>query len=1518
MTYEEKIKNLEDPSFKKIRETAKNELFTKFPNKIIDNIYNQLKRGTILIENHDQLCTYLYSFGNMHQAKLLDSFAKLYKFFLNESFEVVDWGCGQGIGTISLLDYLRSIDRDSSVKHITLIEPSRIALERALLHLTPYSLKDVEIQALPKFFETITSQEIQSNQGLPVLHIFSNILDVVGIDLKKLSQLIDASIQTKTVLLCVGPLNPTNRRLDAFLNYFDKNLLYPFYNFQSTTFGPYARWTYKSLIYGLSANVSVHLIPIKYYPSVSFSAAYELDIVRDLRLQTKGELQKIWTCFEVKAPFDLGASVYDDVHPILAVIHNMIVRGLPTKASPFVEEAFLEAFGKSFSTVELGERSFPLKEQFKTPALLEALKNVLDGKVTTVEKHQLDDIQLFLSPLAIARFQKVLIEALITEKLDITKRNWRILIEEKDVPFGVLAIRDLEQTFRQLSSLSKEYQHFCLPTIEIVVVGQTQFINSPLHKNEKVYSSLPPFLRNQEFDMVVTLSMLERVDAEADSFSKYHAINDCYFNIRNSLHPTIHRTIYTSTLIDYQALVSKSEQGVYSENQATVTHLNYFLQLLFRKEVFRDGQLPILDRAIRNQPVIGLLPTGGGKSLTYQLAAFLQPGVTMIIDPLKSLMKDQFDGLLRNGIDCCDYLNSSQTSQEKEAVSIRVESSSLLFIFISPERLSIKKFRRRLSNMHNFNVYFSYGVIDEVHCVSEWGHDFRFSYLHLGRNLYNFVKPKSGVISLFGLTATASFDVLADVERELSGNGAFELDSDVIVRYENANRLELQYKIEPIKVAFAPNNHFDHTGLLPKHLPKAIKLDDTRTPVKAKGEQLIPLLKRIPSYINDLQQKEVLEEINSKFYERQGIDFNQHEQPELSTSLPYNYYANQPLYPQAGIVFCTHVNNTPLSVHRNHETLKTNLIHDVGSFTGQDNDDDSIKSLEDFRDNKIPVMVATKAFGMGIDKPNVRFTVNMNYSSSLESFVQEAGRAGRDKKMAVSTIMVSDYKLATIKNTYKSDHELFPVLRGHWFHYDDLIKILEAIQLEIPDNELFIATPQHDIVKLHCNHDNNTFQNRTCNEACSLFHSCELKKANDSSRNWMIEQQLINELASQGLKLTRSNFTYLSPDYSSVMYFFNSSFKGDLVEKKYMNMVLNKLLVGVGLDEEGIKVMQTGVLQKLVAAEVGAKLFVSVPYIPEKDIAPDKKDDLTINRESDIEKAIYRMTCIGLIEDYTKDYRHKQFDIVLKREPTGGYFQGLRAFIRRYFTEERTDVEINRAQNNDKIDAKHPEIIQEIYKCLAYLTDFVYDKISEKRKRAIDEMRNFCIEGMATNSTWLEANENLKDYLFYYFNSKYARADYKADNGEEYSLLTDTREGKYSAPWILDKYMQVAIDNEIIGFGTPLDNIKHLYGAVRLIGRSLIDRNPTLDLLEAYCLIYLGFKKNENLRNQFILRYREGFLELYQRMRENPTGFWEIFERYNNLTYFYLIEQQVVSTVEEVQLAVHALELKEITNQYTL
>lgn len=248
--------------------------------------------------------------------------------------------------------------------------------------------------------------------------------------------------------------------------------------------------------------------------------------------------------------------------------------------------------------------------------------------------------------------------------------------------------------------------------------------------------------------------------------------------------------------------------------------LTYFLQNIFRKPGFRPGQLPILSHTLSDKTTIGLLPTGGGKSLTYQLSSLLQPGVTIVVDPLVSLMVDQVRGLHDNRIDSSDCVNSGMDGKEKAKKLNLLQNGALQFMFLSPERYMMENFRESLITMtEKNNIYFAYGVIDEVHCVSEWGHDFRTSYLHLGRNMINYMKTKSGrPLSIIGLTATASFDVLADVERELTLGGNLTIDSETIVRPENDSRPELTYRII--------NVESDFDSIRDENIPCILKVND--------------------------------------------------------------------------------------------------------------------------------------------------------------------------------------------------------------------------------------------------------------------------------------------------------------------------------------------------------------------------------------------------------------------------------------------------------------------------------------------------------------------------------------------------------------------------------------------------------------------------------------------------------------------------------------------------------------------
>ena len=246
----------------------------------------------------------------------------------------------------------------------------------------------------------------------------------------------------------------------------------------------------------------------------------------------------------------------------------------------------------------------------------------------------------------------------------------------------------------------------------------------------------------------------------------------------------------------------------------------------------------------------------------------------------------------------------------------------------------------------------------------------------------------------------------------------------------------------------------------------------------------------------------------------------------------------------------------------------------------------------------------------------------------------------------------------------------------------------------------------------------------------------------------------------------------------------------------------------------------------------------------------------------------------------------------------------------RYYSADRAEQEIKKVY---QIKVKSEIILEkEIFQCLSFLTTFVYDKISVKRKRAIDDMRTFCITGANDSKDWKETNEELKDFIFYYFNSKYAKRDYVADNGEDYSLTNDTNDGKDSADWILFKYLKI-INDDVEG-GTPIDNVKHLQGAVRLLRRSLTDENPTLSLLSSFCIFFLGTNNNVNLELEVLRSYEEGMIGFSER-EEVLLNFWEVFDKYNKI-----LEPFSGVTLKElraeIMLKVHNNEINNIAAKY--
>ena len=376
--------------------------------------------------------------------------------------------------------------------------------------------------------------------------------------------------------------------------------------------------------------------------------------------------------------------------------------------------------------------------------------------------------------------------------------------------------------------------------------------------------------------------------------------------------------------------------------------IEYFLTRIFRKTRFNEGQFEAIDLALQGRDAVLLLPTGAGKSIAFQLAALLLPGRCLVVDPLISLIRDQVEHLQAYGIDRVTSITSELRDQASRATAYELLlSGDSLFYYVAPERLQMTRFREQLRAMiHSTPI--SLIVVDEAHCVSEWGHDFRTSYLRLGRTAREVTRSGLWIPPLMALTGTASRSVLKDAQRELE-----VLDVESVITPKSFDRPELHYTI--------------------------VRCDSDE-----KDTNLKALIKhRLPGKFG----------VPSEAFFRTGRG---------------NAYC--------GLVFCPHV-NYKFGVDNVAEELRQAGV-EVGlystgiprSMRGRGTSWDQVRRdfEKAFKGDELPVLVCTNAFGMGIDKANVRYTIHYGLPGSIEAFYQEAGRAGRDRAQAECILIVSD------------------------------------------------------------------------------------------------------------------------------------------------------------------------------------------------------------------------------------------------------------------------------------------------------------------------------------------------------------------------------------------------------------------------------------------------------------------------------------------------------------------------------
>jgi len=557
----------------------------------------------------------------------------------------------------------------------------------------------------------------------------------------------------------------------------------------------------------------------------------------------------------------------------------------------------------------------------------------------------------FILSLKIAhQIQIVLLQAIQSGFLDLfDTKEWQIISDLDKI--GVFSKKEVNEIFQ------KTVEDF------LELLGRLFKLYSIKFDHEKPSCLISPKYKSEQKHNKINISFY---DEDVEDFPVFY-VQNIYFP-----HHIINYSFSSAPAVK---LVDKPSEK----------ELEYFLNYLFRRLSFWEGQYDSILRTLQGEDTLILLPTGGGKSLIYQLASMLLPGRTIVIDPIISLMNDQIDNLSNIGIDRCVSITSEIADPNIRSKLIETfGEGEYLFTFVAPERFQMEDFRNSLRTLTvNFPV--SLIVVDEAHCVSEWGHDFRTSYLNIGRISREYCESQDKIPPLIALTGTASRAVLKDVERELQIN-----DTDAVITPKTFDRENLKYEI--INVA-SDEKIARLKGYLSQKLPNLFHVSSA-TFFQPSGKGTFSGIIFCPHINGDFGVEKVAEEI------RQGL----------------------------GIPVSTFSGGEPK--HSNHENFVTQK-HQIA---------------KDFKYNRAPLLVATKAFGMGIDKPNVRYTIHYNISPSIEAFYQEAGRAGRDKKNSYSFVIFSndnpDRNAQLLDPTSEIEEIKQSIDNTEWGGQDDITRML--------------------------------------------------------------------------------------------------------------------------------------------------------------------------------------------------------------------------------------------------------------------------------------------------------------------------------------------------------------------------------------------------------------------------------------------------------------------------------------------
>lgn len=977
----------------------------------------------------------------------------------------------------------------------------------------------------------------------------------------------------------------------------------------------------------------------------------------------------------------------------LDVVRDHLIRENKWETVRFSASGSLAEWSEKLNTAL---RKHSRNEHFRILSGL-AEKSFFTDESITIQDAQI--LKLVYLPIGVARICKVLTRLLCAGKLRIDTPVWKMVIIERDVECGEAAIETFKTLISNLFALEGLGRR--LPSIECNII----------HAETATRKETSELEGKALLHLVIDVATATRSDVKLPIMEI-----PCIERIRV-------RSVYRRS--ESRRLLFSSNPVEYKEtNEKQSSYLTYLLRDIFRKVGFRPKQLDIIKRTLHGNGTVALLPTGSGKSLTYQLSTLLQPGVVLVVAPLKSLMRDQRRSLFSTGIDCALFVNSSLNGKEKEIEQSKLANGYALFAFVSPERFVIEEFRQCLKDMGKNGILVSFVTIDEAHCVSEWGHDFRTAYLRLGSNARANAISLRRTLPILGLTGTASFDVLADVQRELG----FPLDDESnLVFPKSSERKELHFEV--FEVPFEPDQHESLYQI-------------KRNVGIAKKDALNNVLLHMAKTLHKLNKQNPNDVTVEKYLAKEE--------------------------PNAAVIFCPCKGDRhPLGTKGLCDYLQgcfPEIASRVGFFNGTD-DKETAKQMEEVQDrfmkSGLSLLVATKAFGMGIDKATIRFTLHTNYPQSIEAFAQEAGRAGRDRDDAICMVMYSP-------TTVDMDGEAVSVdkLQMLGFHENSfpgeererllLWDLLDSITFPNPSNATMIGELSWDeleldisprlwtgkiVTRLYLNYrlgdaergDGSFFNISKGN----IFPTPDLMSSDDMEKvaslirrecplgsniaDWLKASSVDSTPVKDGLDRLLESMT--EGEERTLVISVENGISEEIAKYLIHNKIWSdatatevvKMAKFMDYDKEHLESFGKAYIEKL------KQKHFPLTHAQEEHIAG---RIVHMRMAQDTHKAVYRLCCVGAVQDYTILFRGNltQISMCIKKVRELDYISAVVNHIGRYVSRRERD-----SIPEEILGRGQGSILRN---CLDYILNFTYTHIAEKRRLAIDHMEEAVEAGM--------------------------------------------------------------------------------------------------------------------------------------------------------------------------------------------